>query len=206
MNAFFSVFGKLVVILIVIGFLVGGGIYVGLKLKGQVDSQNVLHLATPSPSTEVTPAPTAIPNVVSVTSPGGSFVSFKITVPSGWTVDSSQIAGAPKLTVTNGNYQLIISQGAGGGAACLYPGDPPQDFGSPFNAFVTITGTEGEFRRATSQAGSPTGTSVYTVCDKKPFGFGLPTQFGYTTYNTPANPDPTILVILDGMISSLKKQ
>ncbi len=205
MNAFFSLLGKLTIILVVVGFLVGGGIYVGLKIKNQkggVFSSN----QSPAPESKESPVPTVAPNIVSVTSPGGSFVSFKITVPNGWTADSSQIAGAPKLTITNATYQLVISQGAGGGAACLYPGDPPQDFGAPFNAFTTITSAEGEYRRATSTGGSPAGTSVYTICEKKPSGFGLPTQFGYITYNTPANPDQTLLVVLDGMISSLKKQ
>lgn len=206
MNTFFSLLGKLAIILVVVGTLVGGGVYVGLKLKDQKGGVLKINESPTPESVKESPLPTTAPNVISVTSPGGSFVSFKITVPVGWTADVSQIAGAPKLTVTNTSYQLVISQGAGGGATCLYPGDPPQDFGSPFNSFVTINSSEGEFRRATSQGGSPAGTSVYTVCDKKAVGFSLPTQFGYVTYNTPSNPDPALLVVMDGMIASLKKQ
>lgn len=63
-----------------------------------------------------------------------------------------------------------------------------------------------EYRRATSQAGSPAGTEVYTVCDKKATGFGLPTQFGYITYNTPTNPDAGLLAVMDAMVASLMKQ
>lgn len=214
MNNFFATLGKIAIVLFVIGVLVGGGIYIGLKLRNQSGALGVLqntatNSVTSEPANQLpnqTPSSTPVPNIISITSTSSSFASFKIAVPTGWTADSSQIAGAPKLTITNGNYQLIISQGAGGGAGCLYPGDPPQDFASSFNAFTAITGSDGEFRRATSTAGSPAGTSVYTVCDKKATGFGLPTQFGYITYNTPSTPDTTLLVVMDAIVASLKKQ
>lgn len=208
MNSFFTVFGKVMLVVLVIGLLIGGGVFIGLKFKSATPSPTPTAIFTPLPTQIETPTPTPTAptfNTVSVTSAGGAFVSFKITVPSDWTTDTSQVAGAPKLTVTKANYQLIISQGAGGGASCLYPGDPSQDFAAMFNAPTLINSASGQFRRATAAAGSPAGTEVYTVCEQKPTGWGLPTQFGYITYNTPANPDTAILVMMDNMIASIKK-
>jgi hypothetical protein len=221
MNSFFSVFGKVMLAVLLVGVLVGGGIMIGKKMNpaqpvvtvgGQKDlpSETPTTTAAIQPTGIVSPSDTPTPTAntqskVSVTGVS-PFVSFTMTVATpGWVSEQTTLVDRPKLTLTNGAYKLTISQGAGGAGQCAYPGTPPSEMSSPMNDPVEITGVSGVFRRATAQGSSLSGTQTYTICDKKSDSWGFPTQFGYITYETPASPSESMLTTMDLMLASVKK-
>lgn len=210
MEKFFSIFGKVVLAAIVAGALAGGGVYFGTK----VNKQNITQPQPQDQNTAQTPqtvsnnpASPAEPRANTVSVAGRApFSSFVITVPQGWAQSQTQIADRTKVTVSNGDYQLVVSQAAGGAASCVYPGESGGDFSSPFNQFVAISGPGGQYRRATQQGSSTSGQQTYMVCQKKDSGFSMPSEFGYITYLTPENPSTSTLSALDAMVASIKKQ
>ena len=160
---------------------------------------------TVTPTATVSTTPTPPPSTTISISGSDPFGSYTIAVPTGWIQSQEQVAGRTKTTFTNGDYKLAISQFAGGGAQCTYPGETGGDFSTPFNGPVGITGTAGQYRRATAKDNPTTGPQTYTVCELKSGNYGLPTEFGYTTYATPASPTAAMLAVMDAMVASLKK-
>lgn len=219
MDGFFSFLGKLTIILIIVGVLLGGGYYLGTgKLPfpmspapgavtttaptGQSSPGGALPLTTPVLTN--TPAASPSSQTVSVDRVSGtSFGSFTISVPTTWTVKKEITAGASaRVTISRGNYSMGIYQAATGGAQCVYPGEAQAEMSTAFGPFVTLHDASGnEFRRATP-AGSASG---FTVCQKSNGLFGLPTNYGHVTYGTPVSPDPGVLQEMDAIFATLKK-
>ena len=212
MDGFFSFFGKFAIVVVVMGLLVGGGYYLGTgKLPFPMNptpaavttvAPQTSPTSTVIPTSGVSPTAASSQTVTGGGPRGTSFSPFTITVPAGWTVKKDEVANVSyTLTISQGAYSIAIYQAATGGGGCLYPGDPPQEMSSQFGAYVTIHDSFGnEFRRATP-AGSASG---FTVCQKGPTFFGLPTMYGHVTYTTPATPDASILAQMDAMFATLK--
>lgn len=206
MDKAFSIFGKLMLVVVIIGLLAGGGYYLGKSGK--------VTLTTPAPApvavstTATTPLPTSAPTTTTVTAglgpeSGLSFTKYTIAVPQGWTPNHTyENQGTPldTLSITNGAYELKIFQAATGGAMCLYPGDPPfEGPSSTYSAFVELTTKDGIMLRRGGTNGG------FTLCQKGTENYGQPTGFGHMSYTTPVAADETILKQIDDMVKSLKK-
>lgn len=222
MDRFFVLFGKVVLVLGVLGIIAGGAFYLGRSMNTQ--PSNVQPIQTPqelslsaSPSLSA-PTSTLTPIVKSKKTvqaglsakSGLNFTAYTIEVPEGWTVNDERDEKVPsdRLTITKGFYEVRIFQGATGGAMCLYPADPsfegPQ---SVFDTFVNITSVDGvSLRRSGTDKVGPDGRRGFTVCQKASDGtFQQPTVFGHTSIMGPNAYDKLILEEIDAMIASLKK-
>lgn len=107
------------------------------------------------------------------------------------------------LTLSKTGYKIVISQAAGGGGGCTYPGDAPAEMAQSFTSFVEINNPNGYlFRRGPAQ-GSP---GAWTVCEKRQGSFGFPTTFGNITLTVPTTTDVTIMAEVDSILASLNKK
>lgn len=216
MDKFFSVFGKVAIVLVVLSAVGLGAYYYGRK-----------KISTPPPSTPeeatIATSPAKIGTFASPSpkitktieggvskSAGLSFDQYTLEIPEDW---SSKKEGTDpayeKLTMFKGENEISIMQGATGGALCLYPNDP--DFEGPsgrFTKFVELTTEDGRLLRRSSTDDPPyKGKIGFTICQKNSDGtFGQPSQYGHISYSLPAGFDNTVLLEIDAIISSLKKK
>lgn len=226
MEKFFSLFGKFVLIVLVISALAGGGYYLGrsgkVSLGGQTQKPEAVSTTNPeempTPTTDIGLMPEKIPEefkkpIIMTAGLGAdsglSFTKYQIAIAEGWTPDyTSENIGTPvdTLVIKNGAYEIKIFQAATGGAMCLYPGDA--DFEGPssrYDTFVTFTTKDGvTLRRGGTNAASGTKRG-FTVCQKGTETYGQPTVFGHISYTTPLTPDESMLKVMDEMIRGLKK-
>ncbi len=223
MDGFFSFLGKAALILIVAGVLIGGGYYLGTgnlpfpmnPAPGALSTTAIPPTPTTTDEHMLTPAATPSGQAIAPSVTGGptqtisgggprgtSFSPFTIQVPPSWTVQKNEVPNVSyKLTISQGNYSMSIYQAPTGGGGCTYPGDPPQEMSSSFGPYTSIHDAQGnDFRRATP-AGNASG---FTVCQKGPTFYGLPTMYGHVTYGTPINPNPAILSQMDALFATLK--
>lgn len=209
---FFSIFGKITLVVLIIGALAGGGYYFGRSGKINLGQSPVPEAATttnPLPPVTETPQAASIIAAGLGSESGLSFTRYTIAVPEGWVpVHTSTNEGTPvdTLTITNGSYELKIFQAATGGAMCLYPGNA--DFEGPssrYDTFAELTTADGLILRRGGKTVASGNTRGFTVCQKGTENFGQPTVFGHTGYTTPLNPDNAMISQMDGMIASLKK-
>jgi hypothetical protein len=224
MEKFFSVFGKVVLVLAVVAILGGGGYYLGKSGTLNLgSSQQPAAVTTTNPNPEptntiestVTPTSTPSSAVKTKTTTAGvaegsglSFSHYTVVTPEGWNINHEFDASVPmdSLTLTRGEYQIKIHQAASGGGQCLYPGDPTPDhpFVSSYTAYEEIVGSDGKLYRRSS-SGVSDGKMPYTVCQKSTDTYGAPTSFGHISITAPATPNASILKEIDGIIASLKK-
>lgn len=213
----FSIFGKLVLIFLVIGILLAGGYYLGKKytLFQQVPNQtstSPVPTSTSSATISTTPAKTAS-NRVEVDSGGVStFEAYKLSAFSDWIVTKTHDTGAgiDKVVIAKADYSVTISQGPMGGAKCIFPGEAPQDFSTQLTTPVAqIPLLNGKILKR-GQANNQTnpGKETDTVCeqDGSDNAYSTFTEFGAITYVTPINRDNDTIAQMDAMVGSLQKQ
>lgn len=205
MDKFFSLFGKLVFFVVVIGVLVGVGIYIGKKYTPQSPSQQAAMTVTPTGMvhTPTNVPPTGVPTVVA----GGikPFVAYTLMPLADWTVNKTHDASVntDKLELTKGDYQIVITQAAMGGGGCSFPGVTPAEMSIPLTDPHDISSL---FKRGKAPSSVATQES-YTVCQKASDGsYSTITSFGAITYTTPLSPAQDVLSQMDSMIGSLQKQ
>jgi hypothetical protein len=221
MDKLFSLFGKFMLILFIVGTLVGGGYFVGTRYN--LFGKGVSVTPTPKDALETEPTPqdfSAPPPPPAMSkqlvsggvppSGGLSFFQYTIAVPTDWVVsrESNESVPVDTVTVTKGEYQIKIFQAATGGAMCLYPGDPAfEGPSSAYDTFVDLTLKDGTIlRRSGTNAVGPSGKRGFTVCQKSIYdNYQQPTPYGHASYNTPATPDQTILTEMDAIIASFEK-
>ena len=215
MDKFYSLFGKFVLIAVIIGGVAYGAYRLGNSTASRAPSGAVSVTGAPSPTTDIglmpekKPETTKAPNVITAglgAESGLSFTKYKITVLDNWTPNhttTNEGTWMDTLTLTRGTAQIKIFQGATGGAMCFYPGDTVEEGpSSSYDEFVEITTTEGvKLRR-----GSTKGATSFTVCAKGSDSYGQPTNFGHISYKTSTPPDLVTLTEMDAMIATLKKQ
>lgn len=221
MDKFFSLFGKLVLVVLILG-----GISYGAYTYGKMTSPEAKPTAA-----STTAAPTSTPSIDPGLMPekkpettgtmttavsaglgaesGLSFTKYQMTVPSTWTpnhITTNEGTWTDTLTLTKGTTTLKIFQGATGGAMCMYPGDPAfEGPSSSYDSFTVITTADNiTLRRGTTITNNGT-TKGYTMCQKGTDSYGQPTVFGHMSLTTALNPDAALLTEVDAMISSLKK-
>ncbi len=209
-NNFFSTFGKIVLALLIVGCIGYAGYYIG--------THNLLKKVTPqtvqvSPTRDVnqlSPTQSQLPTVSPTTPPTGKkvtagmqttfFKQYAVIVPPGWVDkhESDSAAKTDKLTITKNGYILTISQAAGGGGSCIFPGGSPQPMSQAFTSFIEISGASAQYRRGTSDGIS------YTICEKRTESWGFPTSYGYITYIVPKLADQSVIKNeMDEMVASL---
>lgn len=215
----FALIGKMVFGLALAGVLIFGGYYLGThyqQLAGQqtastTNPASALPTATPAtapiatPPAQPQPTPSAWTTGTSYTgvSPFKSFTTYLLL---GWSEKKETVGTGYKVTISSGNYQIVISQAPGGGSACAYPGETPGEMTAVFDQPTKVLGfpdTGREFNRAT-QPGEPSGnTLTYLFCQKRNTGHGMPTDLGYITYTVPQNPSAEMLGQMDAIIGML---
>lgn len=217
MEKFFSIFGKVTLVLIILSAFVYGGYYFG---KNNIPSVKKEEVATenndyneegisPSVTSEPTlpsPSPKALKTIIAGLSKdkGLSFDEYSIMVPEDWTYKKeSQSNLDEKLIITKGGNSVTIFQAATGGALCLYPGD--DDFEGPSSKFSNFVNLTTKDNRQLRRSGDNNG-SAFTVCQKSPDGsFQQPTNYGHISIKVSDNTDKEILNEVDLILSSLKK-
>lgn len=220
MDRFFSIFGKVALVLLIIGTVGFGSYYLGQKRN--IATTNIVPTESQDELTinivpSLSETPVSSPAIVLKTISGGvlpkaglSFSQYSITVPSGWTeLVESQTPNDEKLTLAKDGNQISIFQAATGGAMCLYPTDA--DFEGPSSRYTNFTelktadGTV--LRRSGSDIPGKDGRTGFTVCQKSPDGgYGQPTIFGHISYSLPENYDQKMLLEMDSIVSSLQKK
>lgn len=212
MEKFFSYFGKIAIVILIVGAMVYGGYYFGIKTreieKPQADTTSSEDLVV------TTPTPTAIP-IELVTINGGvpksaglSFDLYRLKASSEWIIkrdnqEVNRIIVDEKLYLTKDGYQISIFQGATGGALCLYSTDP--DFEGPssrFEYFKELTSKDGRILRR----GGDLNDTGFTVCQKSQDGtFIQPTNYGHISIKLPIDWSQETLDEIDLILSSLNK-
>lgn len=218
MDKFFSLFGKIVGILLIAGGLIGAGIYLGQKYKSpQVSTQ-----PSPTQMVSVSPTPASSSGVlqsqktigvhVTVTSGGVyTFDKYMLSAFSDWTVTKNQDNGTDKLVIAKGDYSITILQGPIDGGACYFPGETPQGMGIALtNPVATIPLLTGDIlKRGQADSQTNPGKETDQICGQGKLGnnqYGTFTQFGVITYITPLTRDADTLAQMDAMVGSLQKQ
>lgn len=196
------------IILLVI--LVGiGAFYLGSKKSNQTDMVAPTPTVLQTNNSNATPTQTITSTQLQTQTieAGGILVfkAYKLSAPSDWVVSKEKNAYMDNVTLTKLNYKLTISQAAGGGGGCTYPGQAPAEMAQSFVSFVEINNPNGfVFRRGQNESGPNT----YTVCQKNTSdgSFGFPTNFGNITLTTPGTPDKNSVIFpeVDAILASLK--
>ncbi len=212
-NAFFALFGKIILFLLIAGGLAFGGYYFGTNgMKKTTTSttptpESAMKTADQQPTATAAPTVTQKKTVKAGLASGTSFKLYTVEIPSSWTDTREQSAVGDKLILTKNDYSLSIYQAAIGGGGCLYPGDADAMMAQKFTNFAEITGKSVQFRRSWNIEAGAT-TIAYSVCQKNTTdsSYGSPTEFGAISAKTPTTPDPTIMTELDSIVASLAKQ
>ncbi|HET9946862.1 MAG TPA: hypothetical protein VFQ63_02255 [Patescibacteria group bacterium] len=210
MDKFFAVFGKFVLFIVVAGALVGGGIYVGQKVQtknqppfSQPTPTTVAQLLTPTGSVSQQPQSTHF-----LVNGGGvaPFKAYTLSAINGWKLTTDQV-NVSKVTLTQGDYQLIIAQGAMGGAGCTFPGQPQAEMTVALTNPVDISLLAGQPLRRGTAPSANSAKANFTVCQKNADGsYGTLTSFGAINYITPLSPSADVLAQMDAMVGSLQSK
>lgn len=209
MAKFFEIFGKITLVILILGSLTYAGYYFGKQTKmiarpvpEGFQTENIL------PEVVLTPSPTQLPLITIVAglskSAGLSFDQYSITTPNGWaSKKESQTAMDEKLILEKDGYSISIFQAATGGALCLYPGDG--DFEGPSSNFEVFTTLTTKDNRTLRKSGEKNGTA-FTICQKAADGsYQQPTTYGHISIKMPNVWTQEVLTEIDSIISSLKK-
>lgn len=212
MERFFSIFGKIMLVLLILGSMIYGGYYFGKQTKTiakpeAVQTENNDSIIETENSI-VSPSPSPLPQTTIVAgvskSAGLSFDQYSVVTPQDWTAKKeSQSALDEKLILTKGNYSITIFQAATGGALCLYPGDA--DFEGPSSKFQVFTTLTTKDARTLRRSGDVNATA-FTVCQKSADGsYQQPTNYGHISIKTPELPAKAVVEEIDLILASLKK-
>lgn len=198
----------LVPILIILVILLIGGMAFFAGKSGVKVPGVTLTTPTLSPTATVTASPTPTAKPTKTVIGGGilSFPKYQVTIPTDWqNTRESQGADDEKIILTKGAFQISITQGGFGGAACLYPGDPDQEGPSGrYEFYKEITTKSGDlFRR--SWDGDEMTSKGFGVCHKSQYGWGAPTAYGHISYQTPVAKSREMLDEMDAILASFTK-
>ncbi|MDO8341324.1 MAG: hypothetical protein Q7T59_05100, partial [Candidatus Woesebacteria bacterium] len=182
MEKFFSIFGKVILVILIIGAMTYGGYYFGIKTKEikkpqaeTTTSSENLPTSTPTPTQTTKPLITINGGVPK--SAGLSYDQYSLQASGDWVIKrENQTVADEKLYLSKDDYQITIFQGETGGALCLYSVYP--DFEGPssrYNFFKELTSKD---NRTLRRSGDLNGLG-FTICQKYSDGsFGQPTNYG----------------------------
>ncbi len=214
MEKFFSVFGKVMLVILILGLIGGGAYYFGTK-----NNQKSQLVTTPMPTAQPTEVISNTPTTALLLSPPGTtsstgrtslsagvpqFGLYVLSYPAGWSTNEQRDdkAGTDIVTLTKNGYTLKIVEAGSGGGTCVFGNETPQPFSQHFNTYVDIAGTNGvQYRRG------QTDDTNYTICEKTSDGsYKFPTSWGPITYVTQVPTVSSILAEMDSIVSSILKQ
>ena len=167
-------------------------------------------------SSQVSPTVTLAPTATSTPTPintkkitgGGIYSLYKweLTVPSTWQEKREKDGvNSEKVILTKDSYEISITQGGFGGAACLYPGDADIEGPSArYEAYKEITTKSGDALRR-SWTGDEMVSKGFGICHKTQYGWGTPTLYGHIAFITPTSKTKAMLDEMDAVLSSLTK-
>lgn len=210
MERFFSIFGKVMLVLLVLSAMAYGGYYFGTQTKYNskpeaVTTEDIVEDEIAQPII-ATPSPIALVTLVAglPKSAGLSFDQFSIMTPTDWvSKKESQSALDEKLILTKEGTTITIFQAATGGALCLYPGDA--EFEGPSSKYTVFTNLTTKDGRMLRRSGDTNGTA-FTICQKAPDNsYQQPTNYGHISVKLPTAWDQAGIDEIDSIISSLKK-
>lgn len=213
MEKLFSLLGKAVLVLLIIGGLAYGGYRLGQNYgRPEILPQDKSE-PQPEPTEPVEPpqAPdspqTRLVEGGVPKSEGLVFDLYSLEVPLDWMVDRETGPGSDRVTISKGDYEIRIFQAATGGALCLFSGDP--EFEGPsarYDFYTELTTADGRLlRRSGSNIAGPSGMTGFTFCQRTSEGdFIQPTTYGHLNYSLPQQYDNTILAEMDRLVTSLK--
>lgn len=214
MDKFFSIFGKIILVILVVGALVGAGAYFGKKYMSSpkentnVPSQQTVSTSSPVAEGTTVPSPVQTKSVHVAITAGGvkPFNAYLMSGFSSWQTTHDTSMG-DKLTITQGDYQITIIQGAIGGGPCSFPGTTPMPMSVMLTSSTNIELLSGDILKRGQAESADLSKESFTVCQKKSDGnYSTLTDFGAINYTTPLNPDSDIIAQMDAMIGSLQKQ
>lgn len=217
-DKFFSVFGKVALVMIILG-LIGGGAY----YYGSINKQSTLPTPTLVQLKE-TKAETGTVKTTPTTGVRRPFQSgigdyiFTGSIPQDWKITKAEdnfSVGTSELNIERGEYALIVRQSPRGVGACGYPDAPGTSTNPEMESPAIITkytqflGFLGEvFRRQDITANPSAGVSFYGICQKNSNEnfYQNYTKFGEITYHTPLdNPSEAVLKEIDSIVATFKK-
>lgn len=208
MEKLFTIFGKIALVVLVLGSLTYGGYYYGIKTTKDTKPEAAsVEVEIDNQDPQETTAPeiklTAVIGGLSK-SAGLSFDQYSLMVPEGWiSSKESQTLMDEKLTLKKNGYEINIFQAATGGAVCLYAGDAEfEGPSSKYQTFVNLTTQDGKNLR---RSGDLNGNN-FTICQKSvDNSYQQPTNYGHISITMPVNFTAEILAEIDSILSSLKK-
>jgi len=208
MDKFFSILGKVFIILVVLGAMAYGGYYFGTQTKNvsKPEAVSIENNENPTsvPVQTATPKPLTTINGGVNKSAGLSFDQYTIKAGTDWKVTKeNQTAMDEKLTLSKDGYSISIFQAATGGALCLYTGDP--DFEGPSSRFTFFKELTTLDNRMMRRSGEQNGVA-FTICQKGQDGsYQQPTNYGHISIKLPNSWPKEMLDEIDSIIASLKK-
>lgn len=133
------------------------------------------------------------------------YKSFTTNLLTGWTEQKETIGNGFNVSITNGDYQITISEQAGGIASCIYPGDTQKSQSALFLSPTKVPGYLGSatYDRAEQKGVTTSGSRKYLFCQLKGNVFQMPTDYGYITYTIPQNPSTQLLSEMDTIIEQI---
>jgi len=217
-SKFFEIFGKVVLVLILLGVVAGGAYYYGVSRNGTAKTADKLIIKTEDEADMVNDLdtdsnkPTVTPiEYVKVAAGATNHTKYTASVPEDWTVtkDPSNSNDMDKLTLAKNGYSITIYQASMGGSMYSFSdakvdGPMAQDYSGTYSDFTGATGEK--YRRIDSSSQNKPGEKNYGVLVFGSDAYQTPTTFGGISYTTPLNPTKDMLDEMDGIISSLKKQ
>ena len=202
-------FGKFVLLLLVLSIFIYGGYFFGKRAGNivkpeavSVENEVIKDATTPPPPTVSGTLATVLGGVSK--SAGLSFDQYSISTPEEWIAKKeNQTVADEKLILTKDKYQINIFQAATGGALCLYPGDG--DFEGPSSKFEIFTDLNTKDNRMLRRSGNES-ENGFTVCQKGQDGsYQQPTNYGHISITVPDNSTQEMMDEIDMILSSLKK-
>ena len=212
-NKFFEVFGKVALVIVILGVIAGGAYYLGQKNVATPKIEKEFVVATSDNQVSPTRAmvlPTST-QVATLKIKAGSaeHAQYTVDVPEDWKSDHSIAEkDMDKLIISKDGYIVTIYQANMGGSMYSFEdakveGPMAQEYTGKFTDFVGVAGEK--YRRIDSSAQNKPGEKNYSVLVYGTDSYQTPTVFGAISYTTPIGPDTKILEEMDSIISSLKK-
>ena len=204
MDRFFSILGKIFIILVVLGAMAYGGYYFGTQTKNITKPEAINTEASILPSLLPIPYSLITINGGVAKSAGLSFDQYTIKASDEWKITKeNQTAMDEKLILSKDGYSISIFQAATGGALCLYTGDP--DFEGPSSRFTFFKELTTLDNRMMRRSGEQNGVA-FTICQKGQDGsYQQPTNYGHISIKLPNGWTKETLDEIDTIIVSLKK-
>ena len=213
-NKFFEIFGRVMLLIIVLGSIAAVAYYYGMNRNGDVKDDKLVivtedsNIDTTSDFREPTTAPV---KKVQVAAGAVEHTKYTVSVPEDWTVtkDPSNSNDMDKLTLTKNGYTVVIYQANMGGSMYSFSdakvdGPFAQEYSGTYSDFTGAS--EEKFRRIDSSSQNKPGEKNYGVLVFGSDAYQTPTTFGGISYTTPISPTSDMLDEMDFIISSLKKQ